>query len=475
MARLPPNKQILAIVTAVLVLYGLSHVIRSVPSSNPAVVYVDTVTNEIVPNFQPKHPVSDDKEPIKDFAHEAAAAKAQVGGEPKDVKTPEELKQEAESLVKQIGDKLEGVPGTDGLAEKIEEAGTDVAKDPQEKAKSKPNGKNVVLTEEQEAEKVKATFVTLARNQELYDLIESIRGVEDRFNHRYHYDWVFLNDEEFTQEFKDLTSAICSGKTKYGKIPKEHWSYPEWIDLDKAAESRKIMKEKKIIYGDSESYRHMCRFESGFFWQNELLDEYEWYWRVEPNIHIHCDLNYDLFKFMQDNNKVYGFTISIHEFRATIESLWDRTKEFISEHPDYVAENNLLDFISDDHGETYNLCHFWSNFEVGSLNFWRSQPYREYFDYLDKSGGFFYERWGDAPIHSIAAALFLNRDQIHYFEDVGYNHGVYTQCPLNAEFRYEHKCRCSPDKDFTFRGYSCGIKYYDVMGLEKPKEWSDYT
>lgn len=323
--------------------------------------------------------------------------------------------------------------------------------------------------------RVKATFVSLARNSELYDLIKAIRRVEDRFNRKFNYDWVFLNDEDFTQEFKDLTTAIVSGKTKYGKIPKEHWSYPEWIDQKKAAETRRVMKEKNIIYGDLESYRHMCRFESGFFWRNELMEEYDWYWRVEPGIKIHCDLDYDLFKFMQDNDKVYGFTISIHEFEATIPSLWQHTKDFIKLHPEYIADNNLLDFISNDKGETYNLCHFWSNFEVGSLAFWRSKAYRDYFEYLDKTGGFFYERWGDAPIHSIAAALFLPREKVHYFEDVGYTHSVYTQCPLDAQYRYDHKCHCNPKDDFTFRGYSCGKKYYDVMNLQKPKEWEKYT
>ena len=101
----------------------------------------------------------------------------------------------------------------------------------------------------------------------------------------------------------------------------------------------------------------MCRFESGF-WRHPLLDDYDWYWRVEPSIDIHCDLNYDLFKYMEDNNKVYGFTISIHEFRATIPTLWDTTKKFIKENPQYLAQNNFMDFISDDKGETYNLCHF---------------------------------------------------------------------------------------------------------------------
>lgn len=324
-------------------------------------------------------------------------------------------------------------------------------------------------------EKVKGVFVTLARNRELYDLIQSIRRVEDRFNRKFNYDWVFLNDEPFSEEFKELTSAIVSGKTKYGLIPPEHWGYPAWIDQEKAALTREQMKKDKIIYGDSESYRHMCRFESGFFWRNPLLDEYDWYWRVEPGIKIHCDLNYDLFKYMEDNNKVYGFTISIHEFEKTIPTLWKHTKDFMKKFPQHIAKDNFMEFISDDGGNTYNLCHFWSNFEIASLKFWRSQAYQDYFHYLDKQGGFFYERWGDAPIHSIAASLFLPKDKIHFFEDVGYNHGVYTQCPISKTFRYKNKCHCNPQNDFTFRGYSCGSKYYDAMKLQRPKGWENFT
>lgn len=415
-----------AIICGLVVIYFFSIALR------PLVVYVDSATNQIVPDFKP---------------HEANSINAVVGDS--SIKNNDQEEQLAKLQVEgqKDGDK-------DAAAKKIYD--------------------DKLIKTFDKSKKVKGTFVTLARNKELYDLIKAIRGVEDRFNRKFNYDWVFLNDEEFTQEFKDLTTSIVSGKTKYGLIPKEHWGYPDWIDLDKAAESRAKMKAANIIYGDLESYRHMCRFESGFFWRNELLEEYDWYWRVEPGIQIHCDLDYDLFRFMADNNKKYGFAISIHEFEATIPSLWKHTKEFIESNPQYLAKNNMMDFISDNGGDTYNLCHFWSNFEIGDLNFWRGEAYRAYFDHLDKSGGFFYERWGDAPVHSIAAALFLPRDQVHYFEDMGYNHGVYTQCPLNAQFRYDHKCNCEPDKDFTFRGYSCGKKYFEVNKLEKPKEWVDY-
>jgi alpha 1,2-mannosyltransferase len=43
-------------------------------------------------------------------------------------------------------------------------------------------------------------------------------------------------------------------------------------------------------------------------------------------------------------------------------------------------------------------CHYWSNFEIADLRWFRSPEYIAYFDYLDKVGGFYYERWGDAPV-----------------------------------------------------------------------------
>ncbi|CAI2037910.1 hypothetical protein SEUBUCD646_0H01480 [Saccharomyces eubayanus] len=320
----------------------------------------------------------------------------------------------------------------------------------------------------------KATFVTLVRNRDLYSLAESIKSVEDRFNSKFNYDWVFLNDEEFTEEFKNVTTALVSGTTKYGVIPHEHWSFPDWIDELKAAQVRKEMGEKRIIYGDSISYRHMCRFESGFFYRHPLMNDYDWYWRVEPDIKLQCDINYDVFKFMRENNKKYAFAISIKEYEATIPTLWETTREFMKLNPGLLHENNMLDFVSDDEGLSYNLCHFWSNFEIASLDLWRSPEYSAYFDYLDKAGGFFYERWGDAPVHSIGASLFLDRSEIHHFGDIGYYHVPFYSCPIDTGIRLANKCSCDPQTDFTWHSYSCTNKFYTVNKLQKPAGWQNH-
>ncbi|BFZ58945.1 alpha 1,2-mannosyltransferase 2.4.1 [Savitreella phatthalungensis] len=318
-----------------------------------------------------------------------------------------------------------------------------------------------------------ATFVTLARNGDLHEIVKSIRNVEDRFNRKYHYPWVFLNDEPFDDEFKRVTSGLVSGKTEYGLIPKDHWGMPDWIDKEKAAKTRETMREKQIIYGDSVSYRHMCRYESGFFYRHPLMLKYRYYWRVEPSIKMFCDFDYDPFTLMREGGKKYGFTISLHEYVETIETLWDTTKTFIKRFPEYVAKNNLMDWLSDDGGNSYNMCHFWSNFEIADADFWRGEAYSAYFDALDNAGGFFYERWGDAPVHSIAAGLFLNKDEVHFFHDMGYWHVPFLHCPVEPEYRT--KCHCDVKEAFDWKGWSCTGKFHDVTGLKKPSNWKEFA
>ncbi|KAI1188039.1 glycosyltransferase family 15 protein [Nemania serpens] len=321
--------------------------------------------------------------------------------------------------------------------------------------------------------RMNATFVTLARNKDVWDIARSIRQVEDRFNHRYNYDWVFLNDKPFDDTFKKVTTSLVSGKTHYGQIPHEHWSFPKHIDQDKAKKVREDMAHRKIIYGDSISYRHMCRFESGFFFRHELMMNYEWYWRVEPSIELFCDLHYDPFRYMAEHKKKYSFVLSLYEYAETIPTLWDSVKKFAKNYPEHIAADNSMGFLSDNGGDTYNLCHFWSNFEIGSLEWLRSKPYLDYFESLDQDGGFFYERWGDAPVHSIAAGLLLKKEEIHFFNDIAYFHVPFTHCPTGEQTRIDLRCHCDPKQNFDWKAYSCTTRYFDINKMEKPQGYAE--
>ncbi|KAI0086043.1 glycosyltransferase family 15 protein, partial [Irpex rosettiformis] len=308
-----------------------------------------------------------------------------------------------------------------------------------------------------------ATLLMLARNDEVDGAARSIQTLEDRFNHKFHYPWVFLNDVPFDQTFIDMVKNLASGPVYFGLIPHDHWYQPDWIDEQKAEAARNELVEKGVIYGGTVSYRNMCRFNSGFFYRHPLLRQFSWYWRVEPDIKYYCDINYDPFHFMEKNDKVYGFTILTYEFMETIPTLWETTRNFMSKFPQFVNKNNLMSVVSDNGGESYNGCHFWSNFEIARLDFWRGEAYSKYFDFLESTGGFYYERWGDAPVHSIAASLFLRADQIHYFSDVGYEHSPNMHCPRDKATWQSNRCSCRPDNGFDYSPMSCLPKWEDFQ------------
>lgn len=306
--------------------------------------------------------------------------------------------------------------------------------------------------------RAKAAIVILARNSDIDGLNKTISMFEERFNKKFSYPYVFLNDVPFNERFKTAMRRLSGSQMSFGTIPTEHWSYPSHINVTKADEARADMQRRNIIYGGSLSYRHMCRYNSGFFFQHPLLQEYEYYWRVEPSVEFYCDIDYDPFLFMKENDKEYGFVIMVPEYIETVPTLWNTVKKFMEENPQLVHPKNTLSMFRKSDGD-YNLCHFWSNFEIGSLKFLRSAAYTKYFNFLDQAGGFFYERWGDAPVHSLAVSMFLPKEKIHYFEDIGYYHNPFYNCPSNPALQL--RCSCDPKKSEVINN-NCFYRYLDL-------------
>ncbi|PWZ00450.1 glycosyl transferase [Testicularia cyperi] len=323
--------------------------------------------------------------------------------------------------------------------------------------------------------KANATFYVLCREKELNDILHSIFQLETTFNDKpqNRYPYVFLNEVPFSDAFKLRIQRAVSGTAEFGLIPPEMWNIPPHIDIERAHKAWKKAKSQGMPYGGSASYRMMCRFNSGRFYDHPLMQQYEYYWRVEPGVRFYCDLgDFDPFRFMQHNNKKYGWTIALHEIPGTVTTLWINVRNWYQKYPHFLAQNNLWRFVTDDNGRGYNKCHWWSNFEIASMSWMRGEAYRSFFNHLDEVGGFFYERWGDAPVHSIGASLLLDKSEFHYFDNIGYYHPPMIHCPkpkpgnqLAANGRSTCYCAHESSFDFEDNGNSCLPKYLEIMGI----------
>ena len=126
---------------------------------------------------------------------------------------------------------------------------------------------------------------------------------------------------------------------------------------------------------------------------------------------------------MIENNKTYGFTIAVKELRETVpnifryasaykrlkniksQGLWEM---FVEPQPDKGPDPPKNDPSQPEEidpegmeGEKYNMCHFWSNFEIARLDFFRSKEYEDFFQMMDRSGGFWMERVCPSPFLSL--------------------------------------------------------------------------
>ncbi|KAJ1720015.1 hypothetical protein LPJ53_005307 [Coemansia erecta] len=317
----------------------------------------------------------------------------------------------------------------------------------------------LVATNATETPQVRAAIVALVRNSDLFGLRLALRQIEDRFNHKHNYPYVFVNDVPFTDEFMQGVRDLTHAHVEFGLLDEHSWGIPQWIDQERYAETKRTAR---YPHAEKDSYRKMCRFQSGFLHHHPLLRDYDYYWRIEPDVEYYCDIDYDPFVFMKENGIKYGWNIAMTEFMSTVETLWNTTEQFLAARPDVVSKRNLRRWLLDDNGG-YSGCHFWSNFEIVDLSFYRSEAYQAYFDHLDRAGGFFYERWGDAPVHSIAAAMLLDPSEIHYFDDIGYFHPSVLTCPKDAKTR--GSCVCDSERSFVQNGY-CTVRYKQVRHHE---------
>ncbi|KAJ2485940.1 hypothetical protein IWW47_005526, partial [Coemansia sp. RSA 2052] len=101
-----------------------------------------------------------------------------------------------------------------------------------------------------EGQRVNGAIIALVRNSELDGLRKSIRMFEDRFNRRFKYPYVLLNDQNFTQEFRDGIAAITNNEVRYGILDSDLWGYSSSVTPERT--TKKLEENKnRYLYGGS--------------------------------------------------------------------------------------------------------------------------------------------------------------------------------------------------------------------------------
>ncbi|KAI8377954.1 nucleotide-diphospho-sugar transferase [Radiomyces spectabilis] len=312
---------------------------------------------------------------------------------------------------------------------------------------------------------VKAAFVTIAQESDLYKLIASVKDIQDRFNDRHGYPWIVLSDKPHSLRFRErIRHLIKHGSVYFGHIPLSHWHEPYWVDMEAAEISMMVAINEENVYANRAHWRKKTRYSAGLIARHPLLSHLDFIWQVHPGSEYKCDILIDPFAVMHADNKKFGFGMSLFASTRDKDPLWEKVLEYIEKNrhtirPDDLpmSEINQLQSQVGEYWGKYNGAVFFNDLLVLSLSFLRSPEYLHFFHFLDRQGGFFNEAWGGAtfpPLPSLGAGLFLNRSEFYYMSEIGYTHDMINSCPYNSARHRSLRCTCIPNNFGKTSGYS---------------------
>ena len=157
--------------------------------------------------------------------------------------------------------------------------------------------------------------------------------------------------------------------------------------------------------GFSVGYRHMCHFFSGGLYDQPIMKGYKYYLRLDTDSYVLTPINYNIFEKMESGNYKYGFIPDAvqTDHPAVTEGLWD------------FAGGTVSGFPKD--------TMYYSNFEIGEVEFFFKGLYYVFFKRIEANGGIYTKRWGDGPIKWLGVNLFTLPSQRLEVRGFFYQHG----------------------------------------------------
>lgn len=317
-----------------------------------------------------------------------------------------------------------------------------------------------------------SAMLIVCKNNDLSSILKTMDNFENKFNKKFHYPWIFISEEFLTKDFSAKVFEAASSDVVVTQIPKAYWSMPCGVNrknmnsymmnrknreqtMDKRGKSRgNMMNRSKDGCNDDKDENstenfspQMNRFLSGFLPKLDSLRDIKYVWNVKPGDELRCNLNFNPFKVMFDEKKIFGFAMT-KVSTENVEDFWSKSVNFFNQ-CEIKPEKSSIGFVGYHEEEKktindkYSKCNYDSVFSVIDLDFLRAKGYQDYFNYLDKTNNFFYQGWDPLSIRTVALSNLVSPERIKYFENVGYsNNKIELICPIDREIYNELDCDC---------------------------------
>lgn len=138
----------------------------------------------------------------------------------------------------------------------------------------------------------RAALVTLAHEDDLEPLLSSMSQLEDSFNNRYKYDWIFFGIDVLSDRFRQLTSNATTATCIY-EVARQNDVEPRRFNNICHSETESTQtfphtpsSTRGDLFEPLQSIRQIQRWNNGPFAREKRLQTYDWFWRIEPGVRL---------------------------------------------------------------------------------------------------------------------------------------------------------------------------------------------
>ncbi|KAL7953638.1 glycosyltransferase family 15 protein [Trichoderma compactum] len=308
----------------------------------------------------------------------------------------------------------------------------------------------------------RAAFVSLAHENDLSALLSSISQLEETFNYRYKYHWIFFSTQPLSEEFRQQTSNATGAVCLYEVISEDKLaSQKQPVAFNTLSPAQTGGEHVSEIGRQAQSLDQISRWNSGPFASENRLRDYDWIWRIEPGAQFTHDITFDVFRFMRDHEIAYGFNEALLD-KDEIRTHSRPVISFIDKHPDLLHADADLSWLLDcndgstaatirgnESGGRHRTGSWWTDlislmmqgslsrmsptFDIGSLSFFRSQSHQDLFHHLDAAGDLTSQPLRDMAVPTISASMFLPQKSVWNYRKRDARHAYRPSPPEHTQ------------------------------------------
>ncbi len=156
--------------------------------------------------------------------------------------------------------------------------------------------------------------------------------------------------------------------------------------------------------GFTMGYRHMCHFFAGGMYDYPILQDYKYYMRLDTDSYILSPMP-ALFDQMEEGGYKYGYIKEAIQLDhpAVVEGLWD----FCWRDTHNIPDREM----------------FYNNWEIGEIEWFRTDLYYLFFKRIEATGNIYKKRWGDSVIRRLGVGILMPESQQLAVKGFIYQHG----------------------------------------------------